>query len=48
MGLMDKIKKEYKLQTVGNSTGIIIHVKDLKALGVKLGDEVIVTIEVKK
>ena len=42
---MEKITKNYKLQTVGSSTGIIIKKDDLEAMGLKKGDFVKVTVE---
>lgn len=42
---MEKIIKNYKLQTVGSSTGIIIRKDDLEALGLKKGDFVKITVE---
>lgn len=42
---MEKIIKNYKLQTVGSSTGIIIKKEDLEAMGLKKGDFVKVTVE---
>ena len=42
---MEKIIKNYKLQTVGPSTGVIIRKDDLEALGLKKGDFVKITVE---
>ena len=42
---MEKIIKNYKLQTVGSSTWIIIKKDDLEAMGLKKGDFIKATIE---
>ena len=42
---MDKITKNFKLQTVGSSTGIIIKKDDLNAMGLRKGNIVKITVE---